>query len=375
MRSSLSTACYALTWASAAIAAPWQAKPRQAPFQTTPIAEFAEPWSLAFLPDDRILVTEKVGVLRLVDPTTGSKGTITGVPTVRYAGQGGLGDVALHPRFAENNKVYISYVEAGETEERGGAVVIRATLKLDDNGGGALEDVEKIWSQSAKGLETGHFSHRLLFHGCNSTLWISSGDRQEFYPAQDMESNLGKILRLNDDGSIPEGNPFAGSGGVTEQIWALGVRNPLGIDFDEQGRLWEIEMGPQGGDEFNLIEEGNNYGWPLVSEGVHYNNTLIPKHSTRPEFIPPKAFWVPVISPASMIIYKGDLFPEWKGNAIIAGLTAQGLVRVEITGDDAREVQRVPMGRRIRCVRQSADGALWVLEDQDGGRLIKLTPA
>jgi len=348
--------------------------PRQSnPFQTTPITDFAEPWSLAFLPDERILVTEKNGNLRLVDPSTSSKGSITGVPPVRYGGQGGLGDVVLHPDFAENSLVYISYAEPGEGTQSGAAVA-RAKLALNDNGGGALEDLEVVWRQSPKAAGSGHFAHRILF-GANSTLWISSGDRQLLDPAQDLSTNLGKILRLNDDGSVPEGNPFADEGGVAAEVWALGIRNPLGFDLDDEGRLWEVEMGPAGGDELNLIEQGNNYGWPVVSQGNHYDGTPIPDHDTRPEFVPPKASWTPVISPASMIIYKGDLFPEWKGNVIISGLGSQGLVRVELSGETAREAQRVPLGRRTRCVRQSPDGALWTLEDGAGGRLLKHTPA
>jgi glucose/arabinose dehydrogenase len=341
---------------------------------STPITDFAEPWALALLPDERVLVTEKPGTLRLVDPSTQAKGEITGVPEVNYYDQGGLGDVVLHPKYAENSLVYISYAEAAENAQSG-AVVARAKLVLDDNGGGALEGLEVIWRQTLAGEELGHFSHRIVFGGDNSTLWITSGDRQSFDPAQDLSSNQGKILRLNDDGTIPEGNPFAADGGVAAQVWALGVRNILGMDWDAEGRLWEIEMGPFGGDEFNLIKKGENYGWPLVSNGIHYDGSPIPEHSTRPEFAAPKVWWTPVISPAGMIIYKGDLFPEWKGNAIISALGAQGLVRVAIDGENAEEVERISMGARMRAIREGKDGALWVLEDLDGGRLLKLTPS
>lgn len=369
----LSFVCYALTLAMPVLGAPSTVVARQTEsFKSEAIVDFNEPWALAFLPDDRIIVTERGGSLNLVDPETKSKGPITGVPPIIYGGQGGLGDIALHPQFEENNLVYISYVEAGDGSATG-AVVARATLVLDSTGGGTLESLEVVWRQFPKVNGNGHFSHRIVF-GENSTLWISSGDRQMFDPAQDMSGNLGKILRLNDDGTIPEGNPFADQGGVAAEVWALGVRNPLGFDLDDEGNIWEIEMGPAGGDEFNLIEEGGNYGWPLVSEGNHYDGAPIPNHETRPEFIPPKVFWNPVISPASMIIYKGDLFPDWKGNALISGLGSQGLVRVEISGDTAQEAQRIPMGRRMRCVRASKDGALWTLEDGLGGRLLRLTP-
>ncbi|KAK0613183.1 dehydrogenase [Immersiella caudata] len=377
----LSTTCAALALVSSVLAVPpTPVAPRQAnPFQTTVVTDFAEPWSLAFLPDNRILVTEKRGQLRLVDPATKAKGTVTGVPQVAYGGQGGFGDVAIHPRFSENNLVYISYAEPG-TGGQSGAAVARARLVLNTSGGGALQNLEVIWRQNQKVGGNGHYGHRLLFErnagaANSSILWISSGERQQMDPSQSMTSNLGKILRLNDDGTVPDGNPFATQGGVAAQVWALGIRNPLGIDFDEQGRLWEVEMGPQGGDEINLIEKGANYGWPTVSQGNHYDGRQIPNHNTRSEFVAPKASWTPVISPAGLVIYKGDLFKSWKGNAIIAGLGAQGLVRVEISGTTAREAQRIRIGKRTRCVRQDVDGALWVLEDGAGGRLLKLTPA
>ncbi|KAL2208717.1 soluble quino protein glucose dehydrogenase [Sarocladium strictum] len=363
----------ALALVTAVTAVPSPLVERQSPFQETAIADLNEPWALAFLPDERVLVTERAGTLRLVDPSTSSTGEITGVPSVVYAGQGGLGDVAIHPNFEENNQVYISYVVSAD----GGAsnaVVARGTLALNENGGGALEDLEVIWVQDPPISGSGHFSHRILFDS-DGFMWISSGDRQQFDPAQDMSGNLGKILRLNDDGTVPEGNPFADEGGVAAQVWSLGVRNPLGIAFDAEGRLWEIEMGPQGGDELNLIQEGGNYGWPEVSEGIHYDGEDIPNHSTRPEFIPPKVAWVPSISPASVIVYKGDLFSDWTGNALIAALGQQGVVRVELDGEDATEAEKISMGRRIRTIREDPEGALWILEDGPGGRLVKLTPA
>lgn len=375
MRLGLSTTCYALALISATLAAPWQPALRQsAPFQITPITDFAEPWALAFLPNDLILVTEKAGTLRLVNPATGFKGQVTGVPPVRYGGQGGLGDIVLHPQFADNSLVYISYAEPGDGSIQSGAAVARARLVLDDNGGGALRCLEVIWRQTPKADTNVLFGQRILFGNDNSTtLWISSGDRQLGGSAQDLSTNLGKILRLNDDGTIPAGNPFANQGGVAAEVWALGFRNPLGIDFKE-GHLWAVEQGPMGGDEIDLIVKGGNYGWPLVSEGQGYDGQPIPDHSTRPDFQAPKAWWTPVIAPSSMIIYKGNLFPSWKGDALITGLQSQGLVRVDISGTTAQEAQRMPMGRRIRCIRESADGALWTLEDGAGGRLLKLTP-
>jgi glucose/arabinose dehydrogenase len=346
--------------------------PRHEAFKTTVIAEFDEPWAMAFLPDGRMLVTEKKGVLKLY--TIGGKAVeISGVPEVAYGGQGGLGDVALHPKFAENGIVYLSYAEAGDGKTRGAAVA-RGKLTLDDRGGGALSEMKVLWRQVPKVAGAGHYGHRLLFG--DGYLWLSSGERQKFDPAQDMQANLGKILRLNEDGSVPKDNPFADKGGVTAQIWTLGHRNPLGIAFDLSGRLWEVEMGPAGGDEFNLIVRGANYGYPIVSNGDHYDGRPIPDHPTRPEFKAPAVTWTPVISPSSLIIYSGDEFPQWQGNAFIGGLSSQALVRVEINGEQAREAERFDMGQRIRSVRQGPDGALWLLEDEkngSGGRLLKLT--
>jgi aldose sugar dehydrogenase len=378
MRPCLSITCYALALATAVLAAPPGpvSLPRQnAPFLITPITDFAEPWALDFLPDNRILVTEKAGTLRLVDPFTGTKGQITGVPPVMYGGQGGFGDIAVHPNFDDNSLVYISYVEAGEGALIGAAVA-RTKLVLDNSGGGELTCLEVIWRQTPKADTNVLFGHRILFSSEDdeTILWITSGDRQLGDPAQDLLSNLGKLVRLNDDGTIPEGNPFASQGGTAAQVWSLGFRNSLGIDFDEDGRLWAIEQGPSGGDEIDLIVEGGNYGWPVVSEGDEYNGQPIPDHSTRPDMEAPKAWWTPVIAPSSMIIYKGDLFPAWKGDAIITGLQSQGLVRVALSGTTAQEAERVPLGRRMRAVRESADGTLWTLEDGAGGRLLKHTP-
>ena len=202
-----------------------------------------------------------------------------------------------------------------------------------------------------------------------------------------MQSNMGKVLRLNDDGSVPADNPFVDylsqdpvvdDEAVYGQIWSLGHRNPLGIAFDENGRLWEIEMGPAGGDELNLVKRGANYGYPIVSNGDHYDGRQIPDHDTRPDFSAPYVWWTPVISPGDLMIYSGDLFSEWRGNAFAAGLSSAALVRIEITGEDAREAERYPMGARIRAVAQGPDGALWVLEDERNssqGRLLRLTPA
>lgn len=348
--------------------------PRQVPdppFASTEVARLDQPWAMTFLPDGRLLVTEKPGRLKLANVATRQVGEITGVPAVAYGGQGGLGDVVLHPQFTSNRLVYFSYAEAG-TGGRG-AVVARAQLQLDANGnGGNLAGVQVIWRQLPKVSGDGHYGHRIAFDAAGK-LWITSGDRQKFEPAQDMASALGKLIRLNNDGSTPADNPFAGQGANPSQVWSLGHRNALGIAFDAQGRLWLHEMGPAGGDELNLIQRGANYGWPLVSEGNHYDGTVIPRHSTRPDFNAPKAWWTPVIAPAGFIIYSGDMFPQFRGHGFIGGLASQALVRIEFEGVNAREARRYPMGRRIREVEQGPDGAIWLLEDGGDARLLKLT--
>jgi len=341
-------------------------------FAITEVASFNEPWAMTFLPDGRLLVTEKHGALKVVQPG-GSIGDVSGVPKVVYAGQGGFGDIALHPKFAENGLVYFSYVEGDNGHS--GAAVARAKLTLDDQGGGALSSLEVIWRQEPKMTGSGHFGHRIVF-GSDGKLWISSGERQEFTPAQDLTGNLGKIVRLNDDGSIPPDNPYADRGGVTAQIWSMGHRNPLGLAWDAKGQLWEIEMGPQGGDELNLIQKGRNYGWPIVSNGDNYDGTPIPDHDTAPQFEKPKLSWNPVIAPGDLIVYEGSVFPDWKGNVLIAGLKSQALVRVALDAkNDAHEVARYNMGHRIREVAQGPAGDVWLLEDGDGGRLLRLGEA
>lgn len=340
------------------------------PFTVEPVAEFDQPWAMTFLPDGRLLVTEKPGRLFLVG-TDGSKAEVGGVPDVDYGGQGGFGDVALHPDFEQNGLLYISYVEAGEDRTRG---AVAAVTKLDASGAQpTISEPQVIWRQVPKLSGKGHYGHRLLFSD-DGHLFISSGERQEFDPAQDMQSNLGKIVRLNDDGGIPDDNPFAQRGGVTAQIWTSGHRNPLGIAFDLEGRLWNTEMGPRGGDELNLVIKGENYGYPEVSNGRHYSFLPIPDHDTRPEFAAPKAWWTPVISPGGLMFYSGDRFADWKGDAFIPGLSSRALVRVEINGDTAREAERFELGQRIRAVQQGPEGAIWLLEDGPGGRLLRLTP-
>ena len=350
---------------------------QERPFEVAEIAQFAEPWAMAFLPGGRqALITEKRGALKLW--TVGGRGAIdvAGVPAVDYGGQGGLGDVALHPDFANNHFVYLSYAEAGPGNVRGAAVGRGRLVIAGDSA--RIEGFQVLWRQEPKFGGRGHYGHRILFSPDGRYMFISSGERQEFTPAQDMNSNAGKILRLTDTGMVPGDNPFYDRGRVTSQIWSIGHRNPLGLAFDGAGRLWEIEMGPMGGDELNLIERGANYGYPRVSNGNHYDGRDIPDHSPGDGFVAPKVFWTPVISPGDMIIYSGAMFPAWRGDALIGGLSGQALVRVDIEGTDAREAERWDMGQRIREVEQASDGSVYLLEDQQGGsggRLLRLTPS
>ncbi len=341
------------------------------PFTITTIANFNEPWAMTFLPDsNQALITEKSGKMMLWE-SGGAVEEVSGVPAVAYGGQGGFGDVVLHPDFAKNRMVYISYAEAGDGGF--GAVVARGTLGTGADGKPALKSVTPIWKQFPKVSGRGHYGHRIAF-GPDGMLYISSGERQKFDPAQDMKANLGKIVRLKDDGSVPSDNPFAMDGGVTAQIWSLGLRNPLGIAFDAKGRLWEMEMGPAGGDEVNLITKGANYGYPKVSNGSHYDGRDIPDHSSADGFMAPKVWWNPAISPGGMMIYSGDLFKKWRGDAFIAALGGEALIRVDLDGESATKGDQWPMGMRIREVEQGPDGAIWLLSDGPDGKLMKLMP-
>jgi len=341
------------------------------PFQVQEIGRFDEPWAMTFLPGGDLLVTEKRGRLKL-RRADGRVLDVSGVPEVSYGGQGGLGDVVLHPGFAQNRLVYLSWIEAGDNGTRG-AVVGRAHFNLGESGP-SLSDLQVIWRQQPRLDGDGHFSHRIAF-GPDGRLYISSGERQHFDPAQDMSGNLGKVVRLNDDGSVPADNPFAAQGGVTAQIWTLGHRNLLGLAFDAGGRLWEVEMGPMGGDEVNLIQRGLNYGWPRVSNGSHYDGRDIPDHRPGDGFEAPKVWWNPSISPSSLMIYSGAMFPAWRGDAFVGALSGEALLRVHLDGDTATKGDQWPMDARIREVEQAPDGAIWLLQDgPSGGRLLRLTP-
>lgn len=345
------------------------------PFKTSTIANFDAPWAMTFLPDGRMLVTEKAGTLILFDPKNGTKIPVSGIPAVDSAGQGALMDVVLHPQFATNKQVYVSFSEAGSGGK--GVALITGTFAQASDGKATLSNVRKIFQATPYVEGNGHYSGRIAFSPDGKYLFFTNGDRQKFTPAQDPKATLGKVLRLNLDGTPAAGNPLANKG-FNPAVWSYGHRNLLGITFDDKGQLWEQEMGPKGGDEVNLIKPGLNYGWPLASNGSHYDGRDIPDHKTGDGFEAPKVSWDPVISPGGLVFYNGDLFPAWKGSLFIGGLSSTSLVRVKIDGSNASKADQWDMGARIREVEQGPDGALWILEDEDDGsqgRLLKLTPA
>lgn len=341
-------------------------------FAVREAATFSNPWAMAFVPGtDQLLITEKAGRLILRDQRTGENVTVEGAPEVVNAGQGGFGDVVLSPAYAQDRTVYLSWVERGPGGT--GAVIGRAQLESAD-GSARLNDLTVIWRQEPKTSGNGHFAHRMAFSPDGRHLFVTSGDRQKLDPAQDLGSGLGKVLRLNPDGTPAQDNPFADRGGVSAQIWTYGHRNPLGIQFDAEGNLWSSEMGPQGGDEINLIIEGRNYGWPEVSNGSQYGGRPIADPEPADGFEPPKVFWNPSISPASLMIYSGEVFPQWTGDAFAGALSGQALVRVDLNGTDAAKGDEWDMGQRIREVAEAPDGTIWLLEDGGNGRLLQIVP-
>lgn len=341
------------------------------PFAVKDLGTFAEPWAMAFAPGtDLLFITEKAGTVKIRDMANGRLGTLTGLPKVDYGGQGGLGDIAFlpaqaAPTFGERT-VYLTWAEAGPDDTRGAALG-RGTVKCRIANECEVTGLEVIWRQTPKVTGRGHYSHRIAFSPDGKYLFVASGERQKMAPAQDPASDLGKVIRIPIDG---EGKPT----GPAER-YSLGHRNILGLEFDAQGRLWDLEHGPAGGDELNLVRQGANYGWPVVSDGDHYNGKPIPRHTTRPDFAAPAISWNPVIAPGGMILYSGNLFPAWKGDALIAALGVQALVRVGIEGEKARELARYPMERRMRAIAERPNGAIVMLEDGEEARLLELTPA
>ncbi|WP_448662412.1 PQQ-dependent sugar dehydrogenase [Sphingomonas sp. CJ20] len=343
------------------------------PFTITEVADFDSPWAMTFLPDGRMLVTEKAGTLLLVAADGKTRSPVSGVPTVMAQGQGGLMDVVLHPKFAQNHLVYFSYSEAN-AEGLKGVVLARGTLA--EGAAPALQNVQTLFRAEPYVEGNGHFSGRIAF-APDGHLFFTNGERQKFTPAQDPKATLGKVLRLNDDGTPAKGNPLAAKG-FHPAIWSYGHRNLLGIAFDAKGNLWEQEMGPKGGDEINLILPGRNYGWPNASNGSHYDDRDIPDHKAGDGYEAPKVWWNPSISPGGLIVYSGKMFPQWKGDLFLGGLSGKALLRIDVNGTTATKGDQWPMGARIREVEEGPDGALWVLEDGaqgSQGRLLKLEPA
>lgn len=345
--------------------------------RTEELARFEEPWAAAFAPGTSVLfVTEKGGTLRFIDTVTRRTGSVSGVPAVDYGGQGGLGDIAFLPAeqsgTLSRRTIYLSWAEAGDGDTRGAAVG-RGQLVCEEADACRIEGMQVIWRQP-KVSGRGHYSHRLAISPDGRYLFVASGDRQKMTPSQDTSNNLGSVVRLNLDGTPAADNAFTGQAGKAQDIWSFGHRNILGLAFDAQGRLWDLEHGPAGGDELNLVRKGANYGWPEVSEGDHYDGKDIPPHSTRPDIAAPAISWNPVIAPGDFIFYSGKLFTGWKGQAIIGGMSPTVLVRVAFDGETAREVARHPMERRIREVVEAPDGSILLLEDKAGGRLLRLTP-
>lgn len=344
------------------------------PFKTSVIADFDSPWAMTFLPDGRALVTEKAGDMILFDPKNGTKIPVAGIPKVDSAGQGALMDVVLSPSFAKDKAVYFSFSE--ERDGLKGVALAKGAFHQASDGTTKLDGVTVLFRASPYVDGDGHYSGRIAFSPDGKYLFFTNGERQKFDPAQDPKSTLGKVLRLNLDGTPAANNPLSAKG-FNPAIWSYGHRNLLGIAFDKDGRLWEQEMGPKGGDEVNLIKPGLNYGWPKASNGSHYDGRDIPDHATGDGFEAPKLWWNPVISPGGLLHYSGDLFPQWKNSLFIGGLSSQSLVRVKLNGEKAEKADHWDMGARIREVEQGPDGALWLLEDggKSQGRMLKLTPA
>jgi aldose sugar dehydrogenase len=328
------------------------------------------PWGAAFLPDGRMLVTERVGRLRIMAKDGQVSPPLDGVPRVVSRGQGGLLDVALDPAFAQNRLVYLSYAEARD----GGAATAAGRGRLND-AGTALEGFTVIFRQEPAVSGGNHFGSRLAFT-LDGKLFISTGDRFKFDPAQDLSSHIGKLIRINPDGSVPPDNPFVNRKDAKPEIWSYGHRNAQGLAVQpETGVLWEGEFGPLGGDEINLPEAGKNYGWPLVSWGKHYDGREIPNPPTRPDLVDAVHHWTPAISFSGMAFYTGDAFPGWRGNLLLAGLASQTLARLSIEGRRVTGEERIRIGTRIRHVLPGPDGLVYLLTDEDNGRVLRLSPA
>ncbi len=348
------------------------------PFTAVVYGTFNEPWALDFEPGTgNVFITEKSGSIKFYQPANGRLGTVTeGLPEVAYGGQGGLGDIVFAPDYESSGIVYLSWAK-GEPGTASRAAVGRGKLVCEEDDSCRIEGLSEIWQQSRDGARTGHYSHRIAFSPDGRYLFVSSGDRQEMAPAQDLSNNLGTVVRLNLDGTPAAGNPFAGRESPSDQIWSYGHRNLLGLAFDADGQLWDIEHGPAGGDELNRVDEGANYGWPERSYGDHYNGDPIPDHRADDGFAKPALSWNPVIAPGGMTFYSGEMFAEWQGQLLVANLATTSIVRIktDAAANSATEEARYTFPNRLRDIAEAPDGAIWVIEDKQGGRLLRLTPA
>jgi aldose sugar dehydrogenase len=374
------------------------------PFTMTQVAEFKLGWRMAFLPDGRMLVTEKVGPIWLVTQQ-GEKTPVDNVPAVLWQGQGGMFGVFLSPKYATDHNVYLTYAEPGEEQGTSSLALARARLALAP-GKASLDGLQVLWRDMPKG-RGGQFGAAIAFSPDGQYLFLTVGDRQRMTPAQDPNTEVGKILRLTLDGKPAPGNPMAGKVGAatrplinpprdTEaaktapvvstytvegpnlapaETWTSGHRTPYGLAFAPDGRLWEVEHGPRGGDELNLIEPGKNYGWPLVSYAVNYNGVPIPSPDTRTDLTKPVIYWTPIIAPGNLTFYNGAMFPTWKGSALMGGMVTQTLNRITFDGKGgATPAERWNVAHRIRDVEVAPDGAVWMLEDKNPGGLFRVTP-
>lgn len=373
------------------------------PFKMTTTSTFTLPWRIAFLPDGRMLVTEKVGPIWLVSAEGEKIAPLGGTPAVYWQGQTGMLGIYPSPTFATDEVVYLTYIEPGDYG--GGMTLARA--KLNSARSPRLLDFEVLWRQLPRG-KGGHPGGQVVFSPDGKYLFLALGDRQRMSPAQDINQPVGKVLRLTLDGKPAPGNPFEGKAGsptiplfdppqdteaaknakpvstytfpngnkTPSEVWAYGFRAAYGLAFAPNGDLWEVEHGPRGGDELNLIQKGKNYGWPLVSYGMNYNEKPIPSPDTRSELTKPVLYWTPVIAPGNLMFYKGKkTFPQWDGNGFVSGLGTHTLNRIIFDGKGgAKAAERWDVGTRIRDVEQAPDGSLWMIEDGNPGALIHITP-
>ena len=379
-----------------------QAPEASTPFTMTPVTTFNLPWRIAFLPDGRMLITEKVGPIWLVTQA-GAKTPVTGVPTVLSQGQGGMLGVFLSPHYAADHNVYLTYAEP---QAVGGSSLALARAKLVlGKDTASLDGVQVIW-RDGEGGKGGQFGAQIAFAPDGKSLFLTVGERQRFTPAQDPNQPLGKILHLTLDGKPAADNPMAGKTGAASvpvidppkdtedaktaavirtytfpgpnltpsETWTSGHRTPYGMAFAPDGRLWEAEHGPKGGDELNLIEKGKNYGWPLVSYATNYNGVPIASPDSRPDLAKPVIYWTPIIAPGNLMFYQGKMFPAWNGSALMGGMATKTLNRIVINGSSAKSAERWDVGHRIRDVEEAPDGALWMLEDANPGTLFRVTP-